>query len=65
MVRAGLEHVEGFSKSEITHDVEGVVIEPGGSIYWFTSEEADFRHELVGVICYAAFVISEGYRFVS
>lgn len=29
VVRAGLEHVEGFAKGEITHDVEGVVIEPG------------------------------------
>ena len=65
VVRAGLEHVEGFAKGEITHDVEGVVIEPGGGVDWFTGEEGEFRHEIVGVVCYAAFVISKGCRIVS
>ena len=65
VVRAGLEHVERFSKGEITHDVEGVVIEPGGGVDGFAGEECEFRHEIVGVGCYAAFVISKGCRIVS
>ena len=65
VVRAGLQHVEGFSKGEITHNVEGVVVEPCGGVYWFTREKREFRHEIVGVLRYAAFVVSEGYRIVS
>ena len=42
VVGAGLEHVEGFAESKITHDVEGVVVEPGGGIDWFTGEEGEF-----------------------
>ena len=59
MVGAGLEHFEGFAKGEITHDVEGVVVEPGGGVDWFSGEEGELRHEIVGVGCYAAFVISK------
>ena len=65
VVRAGLEHVEGFSKGEVTHYVKGVVIEPCRCVYWFTSEKGELRHEIVGVLCYAAFVVSEGYSIVS
>ena len=64
MVGAGLEHVEGFAKSEIAHDVEGVVVEPGGGVDRFTGEEGKFRHELVGVVCYTAFVVAKGCKFV-
>ena len=62
MVGAGLEHVEGFSESEIAHDVEGVVVEPGGGVDGFSGEEGELRHEIVGVGCYAAFVVAEGCR---
>ena len=49
VVVARLEHVEGFAKGEVAHDVKGPVVEPGGHVDRTAGEGGELVQELVGV----------------
>lgn len=57
---ATLEHVEGFAKGEVTHDVEAVVQEPIGGIDRLTREGCETFDELITVLESTDFIVSEG-----
>ena len=57
MLLSFLEHVEGFAEGKVTHDVEGVVVEPLRGVELAATEGFDLVDEEVGVAGDAGFVV--------
>lgn len=53
------QHVKGFSKGQIAHDIEAVVIEPLRHIHRFANILADSFKKLLGVMRNTRFIVAQ------
>lgn len=61
MSSSGLEHVKGFAKGEVAHDIEAEEVAPFGHVDRFDVESGKLVDEQVGIFDDAAFVTSQSW----